>query len=199
MKNILKSKRGLSTVVTTLIILVVSVLLATVVTYYAINITTNRMAQESLQMSNLHVWYNTTAPTTGGTGWAEAAFMLVNTGGKDVVLQSITIRSQPASWSNVFYNASNTLTISSLSPTAPLSKNSGKATTTGTATSVLLTNATYANGATGVITLRAGYTLVVYIMHPGSIGQNDVGTPVDVTVFTANAQWTQETNVQATQ
>jgi hypothetical protein len=199
MKNILKSKRGLSTVVTTLIILVVSVLLATVVTYYAINITTNRMAQESLQMSNLHVWYNTTTPTGGSTGWAEAAFTLTNTGGKDVVLQSITTRSQPASWSNVYFNSTNTLTISSLLPTAPLKGANGVASITGTATSVKLTNATAANGATGVITLKAGYTLIVYIMHPGSIGQNDVGTPVDVTVFTANAQWTQETNVQATQ
>ncbi|HML02025.1 MAG TPA: type IV pilin, partial [Candidatus Bathyarchaeia archaeon] len=111
MKNILKSKRGLSTVVTTLIILVVSVLLATVVTYYAINITTNRMAQESLQMSNLHVWYNTTTPTGGTTGWAEAAFALTNTGGKDVVLQSITTRSQPAAWTNVYYWTTDTATI----------------------------------------------------------------------------------------
>jgi len=43
MRGLLKSKKGLSTVVTTLIILVVSVLLATVVTYYAINMTTTRV------------------------------------------------------------------------------------------------------------------------------------------------------------
>ncbi len=66
MSRILKNKKALSTVVTTLIILVVSVLLATVVTFYAINITTNRTQQESLYMSNLHVWYNTT-----GAGWAK--------------------------------------------------------------------------------------------------------------------------------
>jgi hypothetical protein len=202
MKSILKSKRGLSTVVTTLIILVVSVLLATVVTYYAINITTNRMAQESLQMSNLHVWYNTT-----GT-WAEAAFALTNTGGKDVVLQSITARSQPSAWTNVFYYATDTLTISNLYPTnqqltngtAPLFAGQylyapiNNPTTGATETTGTLLKAT-----AGVITLKAGWTLVVYIMHPGSIGQNDVGTPVDVTVFTANAQWTQEINVQAAQ
>ena len=105
MKNILKSKKGLSTVVTTLIILVVSVLLATVVTFYAINITTNRTQQESLYMSNLHVWYNTTGK------WAEAAFVLVNTGGKDVVLQSITARSQPSAWTNVYYWTTNTVAI----------------------------------------------------------------------------------------
>ncbi|HVP41737.1 MAG TPA: hypothetical protein VMS95_07275 [Candidatus Krumholzibacteriaceae bacterium] len=187
MKNILKSKKGLSTVVTTLIILVVSVLLATVVTFYAINITTNRTQQESLYMSNLHVWYNTTG------NWAEAAFVLTNTGGKDVVLQSITARSQPSDWSNVYSYSDNTITYNSLSPTI-VQPSSASITVTynGNLTQSL-------TQASGVITLRSGYTLVVYINHPDSVGQNDVGTPVSVTAFTANAQWTQEVNVQAAQ
>jgi hypothetical protein len=50
MRSILKNRIALSTVVTTLIILVVSVLLATIVTFYAINVTTNRTQQESLYM-----------------------------------------------------------------------------------------------------------------------------------------------------
>ncbi len=193
MKNILKSKKGLSTVVTTLIILVVSVLLATVVTFYAINITTNRTQQESLYMSNLHVWYNTT-----GAGWAEAAFAVTNTGGKDAVLQSITARSQPSAWTYVYYYATNTWTISSLYPTAqPLSWATPyeKAPINGTAAA----NQVTLKNATGVITVKSGWTLVVYMMHPDSVGQNDVGTPVAVTCFTANAQWTQEVNVQAAQ
>jgi hypothetical protein len=186
MKNILKSKKGLSTVVTTLIILVVSVLLATVVTFYAINITTNRTQQESLYMSNLHVWYSTTG------NWAEAAFALVNTGGKDVVLQSITARSQPSDWANVYYYATDTWTITTLSPTASqLNSTMHDVTINGNATLTTL------NPASGVITLKSGWTLVVYIDHPDSVGQNDVGTPVAVTAFTANAQWTQEVNVQA--
>lgn len=41
-------KKGLSTVVTTLIILVVSVLLASVVTFYAVNVATTRVQEESL-------------------------------------------------------------------------------------------------------------------------------------------------------
>jgi len=186
MGHILKNNKALATVVTTLIILVVAVLLATVVTYYAVNITTNRMQQESLSMSNLHVWYNTT-----GT-WAEAAFSLINTGGKDVVLQSITARSQPSAWTNVYYWTTDTATINNLGVT--------NTTLSATADQGLI-NGTWVTlkAATGVITLKAGWTLVVYIMRPGSIGQNDVGTPVDVTVFTANAQWTQEINVQAAQ
>ena len=195
MKNILKSKKGLSTVITTLIILVVSVLLATVVTFYAINLTTNSTQQESLYMSNLHVWYNTASP-----GWAEAAFVLTNTGGKDVVLQSITARSQPTAWTNVYYNASNTWTVTTLYPTAAKLTTSSFVPLNGTygtaGTTVMQGKLT---AATSVITLKSGYTLVVYIMSPDSIGQNDVGTPVAVTVFTANAQWTQECNVQAAQ
>ena len=57
---LLRDKKGLSVVVTTLIILVVSVLLATVVTFYAINVTTTRVQEESLHLSKQHIWYNTT-------------------------------------------------------------------------------------------------------------------------------------------
>ena len=187
MTCILKSKKALSTVVTTLIILVVSVLLATIVTFYAINITTNRTQQESLYMSNLHVWYNTSSP-----GWAEAAFALVNTGGKDVVLQRITARSQTSDWTNVYYWTSNTATINTLAVTTLQPS--------GTSISPKINATTTAlKQATGVITLKSGYTLVVYINHPDSVAQNDVGTAVAVTVFTANAQWTQESNVEAAQ
>ena len=188
MKNILQNKKGLSTVVTTLIILVVSVLLATVVTFYAINITTNRTQQESLYMTKLHVWYNTTSP-----GWAEASFALINTGGKDVVLQKVTARSQSCAWSNVYYWTTNTVTVTgdlNVTTTQP----------TGASISQDIQSASRTlNQASGVVTLKSGYTLVVYINHPDSVGQNDVGTPVAVTVFTANAQWTQEANVEAAQ
>ena len=53
MKSLLKSRKGLSTVVTTLIILVVSVLLATTVTFYAVNVTTTRVEEESIQVYKL--------------------------------------------------------------------------------------------------------------------------------------------------
>jgi len=188
MKNILKSKKGLSTVVTTLIILVVSVLLATVVTFYAINITTNRTQTENLYISNTHVWYNTTTP-----GWAEAAFVLKNTGGKDVVLQKITVSSQPSAWTDVFYNASK-ITISGDLPSTGTLSDGYTVTPTGTGATALTLQA-----ASGVITLKSGYTLVVYINQPGSVGQMDVGTSIPVAVFTANAYWSQEVNVEAAQ
>ena len=51
MKNILRNRLALSTVVTTLIILVVSVLLAGVVTYFAINVTSTTCSRRKLALN----------------------------------------------------------------------------------------------------------------------------------------------------
>jgi len=79
--KLLKSKKALSTVVTTLIILGISVLLATFVTFCAINVIITRVHEESLQITKLHVWCTKRAmPTT--------TFMITNTGGRDVVMRA---------------------------------------------------------------------------------------------------------------
>ena len=52
MIRLLKNRLALSTVVTTLIILVVSVLLASVLTYFAINVVSTRAQEESLRFLN---------------------------------------------------------------------------------------------------------------------------------------------------
>jgi hypothetical protein len=49
------------------------------------------------------------------------------------------------------------------------------------------------------LTLKSGWTIVVYITNPDSIALNDVGIPVGITVFTSNAQYYIETNVAAAQ
>jgi len=83
--HLLKNRTGLSVVVTTLIILVVSVLLATIVTFYAVNVVTTRV-QESLHLTKQHVWYS------ASQGWAVAALVILNTGGRDLVIDKISVR-----------------------------------------------------------------------------------------------------------
>jgi hypothetical protein len=187
--NLLKNKKALSTVVTTLIILVVSVLLATVVTFYAINVTTTRVQEESLFLTKQHVWYNTTG------SWAEAAIIIINTGGKDVVIDKITIRGQECTWTNVFYWRTNTETISSDLSVTPNELNVSESTASIT---VQGSSRTFYR-ASDDITLKSGYTMVVYIADPDSIALNDVGITVGITIFTSNAQYYKETNVQAAQ
>ncbi len=183
MKNMLKNRLALSTVVTTLIVLVVSVLLAGVVTYYAINVTSTRVQEESLSLTYLHVWYNPTSST------AQGAFAIINTGGRDVVINKITVRGQSADFGNVYTAVQ--------SPTSDLGYSSALSDVYygTTSSSVALTK-----GTTGSeITLKSGDTLVVYISSPDSITINDIGLTVGITVFTSQAMYYQEANVQAYQ
>ena len=82
--------RGLSQVVTTLILLVVSVLLAGIVTYYATNITMTRSEQEEVDIIKAHIWVN----GTGSTG----ALMVQNLGGRDILIDKVTVRGVDCSW-----------------------------------------------------------------------------------------------------
>jgi len=185
--KMLKNKKALSTVVTTLIILVVSVLLATVVTFYAINVTTTRVQEESLFMTKPHVWYNTTG------SWAEAGLVIVNTGGKDVVIDKLTCRGQELNWSMAYYWRTNTVAISNDLQVTPNEL-------TGTSFNITVQGTSHTfTQATNDLTLKSGYTAVIYMKNPDSIALNDVGITVGLTAFTANAQYYKEVNVQAAQ
>ncbi|MCW3981142.1 MAG: hypothetical protein NWF11_06665 [Candidatus Bathyarchaeota archaeon] len=185
MKSLLKNKMGLSTVVTTLIILVVSVLLATVVTFYAINVTTTRVQEESIQVYKLHTWHN-------GSTFAETAFLIINTGGRDLVLDKIAVRGQECPWTDVFYSKT-TDTINNDLPWAQYAN-----LTDGGSVKVGSTTYTLTAGLDSDLILQSGQSMIVYILNPDHVSVNDIGVTVGVTIFTANAQYYKESNVQAT-
>jgi hypothetical protein len=178
-----KSRLALSTVVTSLIIVVISVLLAGVVTYFAINVTSTRVQEESLALAKQHVWFDYS------TGKAQAAIMVINAGGRDVVVDKLTVRGQACAWSKVFY------TTTSDSISGDLFANS-----------TLLDGGTISVGgqnrvfkqASSDITLQSGKTLIIYLDNPDSISVNDVGLTVSVNIFTSQAMYYKETNVQGT-
>jgi len=190
----LKNRLALSTVITTLIILVVAVLLAGVVTYFAINVVSTRVQQESLTISQTHVWVD-----SGGN--AEAALMITNTGGRDVVISQIQIRGQAATidGGNVYSatfatathdSASNPLVaivIASLGTTDPFTV-AGQDTGSNHLATPTVTS----------LVLASGGTMAVYISSPDSVTTNDIGLTIGITVFTAQAMYYQETNIQAT-
>ncbi len=180
MKNLLRNRWALSTVVTTLIILVVSVLLASVVTYFAINVTSTRIQEESLSLTSQHIWVASDATVQG-------AIMITDVGGRDVVISKITIRGQTIPWGNVFYSVAgaddsitNDLTyVSSLAEGSDLGFN---ATATAAGTNLVLSS---------------GGTMIVFISSPDSITINDIGLTVGFAVFTSQAMYYKETNVNA--
>jgi len=181
MKTLLKSRKGLSTVVTTLMILVVSVLLATVVTFYAINVTTTRVQEESMQVFKLHTWHN-------GTTFAESAFLIINTGGRDLVVDKIAVRGQETTWTSVYYSKTTDTINNDLSYNATLSD--GGSITIGS------TPYTFTQASDDLI-LKSGWSMIVYIANPDHVSVSDIGVTVGITVFTANAQYYKEANVEA--
>jgi len=167
----LKSRKALSTVVTTLIILVVSVLLATVVTFYAINVTTTRVQEESLQITNLHVWCT-------DSGVASAAFVITNTGGRDAVIDKITVRGVESAGTNIYYKSVS-------SPSDP-SWADDPSDLTG-----------YTQVGNDALVLPSGNRIIVYLFNLNHLSTSDIGVTVGVVVFTANAQYHKEANVEA--
>ena len=95
MQKLARNKKGLSTVITTLIILVVAVLLAGVVTYYATNVVMTRTTMEEVRIRKPHVWVQ-----EGDNAYA--ALMVQNLGGRDILIDKITIRGVEAPWGGGF-------------------------------------------------------------------------------------------------
>jgi hypothetical protein len=86
-----RQKRGISTVLTTLIIVVASVVLGTAVTLFGTSLFQTGAQQQSMSVSNAHLWYNT--DTTGGPGpTVEGAMVVRNTGDKLVAVDNIKVR-----------------------------------------------------------------------------------------------------------
>jgi hypothetical protein len=168
MRSLLKGKKGLSTVVTTLIILVVGVLLATVVTYYAINMTTTRVQEENLRITKAHIWANSTNQVAG--------FVIANIGGRDTLLDKIQVRGQVMDWTSCWYQRNTS------APTGDLS---------------YLDPTTFGTQALDDLSLKSGQYMTMYIDSPGTISVEDVGVTCSLTVFTASAQYKVEVNVES--
>jgi len=185
MKNILKNRWALSTVVTTLIILVVSVLLAGVVTYFAINVVSTRVQEENLSLSKQHIWVSM-------DGDAVAAIMITNTGGRDVVISKIAVRGQAIDMENdvwfVVADPDDDLTEDLIYiPSGQIDEDAEFGGLSGAP----------AQPPGNSLVLTSGSTMVVYITTPGSVSVNDIGLTIAITVFTSQAIHYKETNVEA--
>jgi hypothetical protein len=180
--KLIKNRYALSTVVTTLIILVVSILLASVVTFFATNVVSTRVQEESLHVSKHHIWVDVDGAAS------EACVMVTNNGGRDVVINKITVRGQASAWDDVFY----AYAVTGDDLTADLEYVS----TPVVATNDIGLTAT-ATAATTALILPSGVTMVIYLNDPDSIGLNDIGLTVSISLHSAQAVYYSETNIQA--
>ncbi len=176
-----RKRSGLGEVVSTLILLVVAVLLAGVVAYYATNITVTRTATEEVSFSKSHVWVNSSG--------AIAAFKLQNLGGRDILIDKVSVRGVVSAWLDVFiYRVPSGTVVTDDMAIIHYDNFTSSGFTIG--------GNTYLNS-TVDIPLISGGELLVYIKDPDNIQLNDIGTTVSLAVYTANAQYIIEVNVES--
>jgi hypothetical protein len=193
-----KNQLALSTVVTTLIILVISVLLASVVSCFAINVTSTRDQEESLTISKPHIYNNPTA-TPATPSYSQATLMVVNSAGKDLVINKLAIRGQDCSWNDqklsqaVLY----CVTPNTVSADMPYINNFDLTANKPEQNQVTLGGTTYSfTVAPNELTLKSGCTMLIYIINPDSITINDVGLTCGITLHTAQGMYYREANVE---
>ena len=180
----MRRRRGLTNVVTTLILITFAVLLAVTATAYINGVTRSQMnsaGQERIRFYKTHVWVDALAK---GTDWAVVAFKLHNLGGKSVALVLIDVRSWEMDWSRVYFHTINetseaALTYSDLNyfPWDSL-----------TGSSVTIDGYNYTQ-ATGSVYVKSGETVIVYVRAPEFIYKDNIGTPVSIAVGTTNANF----------
>ena len=181
MVRLLLKKRGLSEVVSTLILLVVAVLLAGVVAYYTSNITMTRIVTEEIKFSKTHIWVNSTG--------AIAAFKLQNVGGKDIIIDKISVRGVTSSWADIYvYRVPSGTNIDGDMNVTTYSGLTGAG--------VVIDGNTY-NLSSYDIPLISGGELLVYIVDPDNIQLDDIGSSVSMSVSTSNAHYITEVNVES--
>ena len=194
--KLLKNRYALSTVVTTLIILVISVLLASVVTYFAINVVSTRVQEESLHLTKQHIWHNATA-LSGTVSYSQASLMVINTGGRDIVIDKLAVRGQECAWNNSEVNKQLVLYCTTNNPISSDMSYVYNFNVSG-ANQLTFDGQGYDfEVASSDLVLQSGYTLLVYIVNPDSITINDIGLTVSITLYTAQAMYYREANVQA--
>jgi hypothetical protein len=187
MRRLLKNKAALGTVVASLILMVVSVLLAGVASYFALNITGARVQQENLYLSNVAVWYKNSTCSLGG-------LIVTNTGETDIVLSKVRIKGQDSPWNGTSSYVLYTKTQGILSTNlefVPTFNQTGENTVTFDATDYDFTVVPEN------LILQSGWSMVFFIVNPANLIVYDVGTPIRVTISTGQAIYATETIMKA--
>jgi len=176
----MRNSKALSEVVSTLILLVVAVLLAAVATYYATNITMTRTENEQIALSKPHIWVN----STGAIG----AFKLQNLGGKDILIDKISVRGVEEDWASVFiYRVPDGTSVTDDFTVCNYTDMTGGFTWQTYAYAVVSSD----------VPLASGSELLVYIQDPDNVQLDDIGTAISISVYTNNANYITEVNVES--
>ena len=184
-----QKRRGIGTVITTLIILIASVVLGAGVIFFGGSLFQTNTENEAIQVSNAHIWVGTNQTSQDSV----AAFVVQNTGGKVVSIQSITVRGQSVPTSSWFYN--NTATIATAANTQrELTWETNFNLHDGYDLDKDLTQDDLTQ-ATGPISLNQGQAAFIFLNSPAGINAIDTGLSFTVNVAAGKSSAVQSVSV----
>jgi len=187
-------KRGISTVLTTIIILVASVVLGSGVVLYGTSLFQGGTQSEAISVTGSKLWVD----PTDSNGLAWGAFAVRNSGDKIVSLDKIQIRGTDVAFANWYPDTTVTTTLVQQPFTLPAWSGTaglptpdtvtGDATCAGTETlrvNILPgTEGVCANAASGPLSLAPGNTAIVYFkLNNGTLSSLDSGAQSSLNVF----------------
>jgi flagellin-like protein len=194
MKNsfrIFRRRKGLTEVVTVLILVAFSVLLALTAIVYTNGVTRSRMkstAQEDVRYHKEHAWIETFA---NGTDRAVVAFKLHNLGGKSISIQTIDLRGSEMDWSDVYHHVINKTSESMLLYSELYHFDWGSL----VGQSVIIDGYNFTK-ASGSVWVNPGDTVIVYIQAPSIMFKDNIGQPITLAVSTIYANYITEIVVE---
>ncbi len=174
----MRRRRGLGTVIGTLIILIASVVLSAGLIFFGGSLFQSNAEREAIQLSNAHIWIS-----PNGTS-SVAAMIIQNTGGKQLTIERIAIRGLSIPISDWYYNNDATMaTASNIQRDLPYDGSIGSVNIDGAAGEEAFIQAT------GPLYLDQGQVAFVYLANPAGISAIDggLGFSMDVQAGRASA------------
>ena len=168
-----RQKKGISVVLTTLIIVVASVVLGTAVTLFGTSLFQTGAQNQGMSVTNSHLWFTSSSYTEG-------AAAVRNTGDKLIAVDNIKVRGGIVPFANWAYVPSTDANIVALAQSQLV--NCGDIPTTLTCD---IDGATPAETliASGPVSLDPGKTVIVYFKVPnGLITAADIGASATMTI-----------------
>ena len=187
-----QKRRGIGTVITTLIILIASVVLGAGVIFFGGSLFQTNTENEAIHVSNAHIWVGANATGTPNTD-SVAGFVVQNTGGKVVSIQSITVRGQSVPTSQWYYNKDPTIAIAAntqreLSWETNFDLSAYDLDGDGADDDVL-------TPATGPISLNQGDVVFIFLDSPADINAIDTGLAFTVKIAAGKSSAVQSVSV----
>ena len=176
-----RPRRGLSTVVTSMILLVAAVLMAFAVANYATNATKTRSTTEEVRFSKESIWMNLSG--------AVVAFKIQNIGGADLTVDGVIVRDVELNWEDIYYYRvpSGTTFTGEMSLVCAGTLSGASFTVDGL---------TFQQAYNSIPLISSG-SMLFYVRNPGNLFIDDIGETVRFGIFTKNGNYITAAKVES--